>query len=77
MAARFALEKANEAIQDRKKVVLPHMSNYARFVVHDSLKDFESLKSHSVGEGDERHIEIEPEFFGRGLKRIIKKIRLM
>ncbi len=74
---KFAQEKADEAVQSRKKVVLPHMSSYARYVVHDSLKTVDSIKVQSFGEGAERHIEIEPEFFGRGLKRIIKKIKLM
>lgn len=74
---KFAQEKAQEVINTRKKVVLPHMSSYARYVVHDALKSFDAVKSQSFGEGSERHIEIEPELFGRGLKRIIKKIKLI
>ena len=74
---RFAEEKAQEVISTRKKVALPHMSSYARYVVHDALKTNDSIKVQSYGEGDERHIEIEPELFGRGLKRIIKKIKLI
>ena len=69
-------KKADEAVAARQKVVLPHMSNYERFVVHDYLKDLDTIKTASVGEDDDRHIEIEPEVFGRGLKRIIKKIKL-
>jgi predicted RNA-binding protein Jag len=73
---RYAQKKADEAVATRAKVVLPHMSNYERFVVHDYLKDVDNIKTKSVGEEDDRHIEIEPEVFGRGLKRIIKKIKL-
>lgn len=74
---RFAKKKADEAIETREKVVLPPMTNYERFVVHSSLKDLDTIKTSSHGEGEYRHIEIEPEMFGRGLKRIIKKIKLM
>lgn len=73
---RYAQKMADQAVQTRQKVVLPHMSNYERFVVHDYLKGLDTVKTNSVGEEDDRHIEIEPEVFGRGLKRIIKKIKL-
>lgn len=72
----FAKEKAEEAIRTGKRVVLPHMGSYERFVIHDALKVMETIKTQSFGEGEERHIEIEPVLFGRGLKKIIKKIRL-
>lgn len=73
---RYAQKKADEAVETRQKVELPHMSNYERFVVHDYLKTLDTVKTTSVGEEDDRHVEIEPEIFGRGLKRIIKKIKL-
>ena len=73
---RYAQKKADEAVEKREKVVLPHMSNFERFVVHDYLKTLDTVKTTSVGEEDDRHIEIEPEIFGRGLKRIIRKIKL-
>ncbi len=73
---RYAQKKADEAVETREKVVLPHMSNFERFVVHDYLKTLDTVKTTSVGEEDDRHIEIEPEIFGRGLKRIIRKIKL-
>jgi len=72
----WAKRKANEAVDNRETVVLPHMSSYERFVVHDTLKSIDTVKATSHGDGEERHIEIEPAIFGRGLKRIIKKIRL-
>lgn len=73
---KYVEKKVEEAIQTGQKVVLPHMSSYERFVVHEALKDNEAVKANSYGEGDDRHIELEPELFGRGLKRIIKKIKL-
>lgn len=74
---RYAQKKAEEAVETRKKVLLPHMSNYERFIIHDYLKTLETVKTSSVGEDEDRHIEIEPEVFGRGLKRFIRKIRLI
>jgi hypothetical protein len=74
---KFAEEKANEALETGADVVLPPMSNYERFIIHDALKDNESVETISVGEGEERHIEIQPKKFGRGLKKIMKKIKLM
>jgi predicted RNA-binding protein Jag len=73
---RYAQQKADEAVQTRQKVVLPHMSNYERFVVHDYLKEIDTVNSSSEGEDDDRHIVIEPAVFGRGLRRMIKKIKL-
>jgi len=73
---RYVDKKVEEAIQSGQKVVLPHMSSYERFIVHEALKSNEAVKANSYGEGDDRHIELEPELFGRGLKRIIKKIKL-
>ena len=73
---RYAETKAQEAIEKGERVVLPHMSSYERFIIHDALKDRDDIKSISQGEGEDRHIVLEPNIFGRGLKRIIKKIRL-
>jgi predicted RNA-binding protein Jag len=74
---KYAEEKAEEAIQTGKKVVLPHMGNYERFVIHSTLKENDAVKSESYGEGKDRHIEIEAAMFGRSLKKIIKKIKLL
>ena len=73
---KYAEQKAEEAIETSAKVVLPHMNDFERFVIHDALKNLDSVKSASHGEGNDRHVEIEPAVFGRGLKKIIKKIRL-
>ncbi len=73
---RYAQKKADESIETRKKIELPHMSNYERFVIHDYLKEIDTVKTTSEGEEDDRHIVIEPAVFGRGLRRMIKKIKL-
>jgi len=73
---KFALAKANEAIDTGEVVKLEPMSNYERFIVHDALKEMESVETTSEGEGAERHIVISPAKFGRRLKKIAKKIKL-
>ena len=73
---KYAEEKANEALASGAVVALPPMSNYERFVIHDSLKDWESIETSSEGEGESRHVLIAPAKFGRTLKRIAKKIKL-
>jgi len=74
---KFVEAKARQALETDSDVALPPMSNYERFIVHNVLKEIGSIESISVGEGDERHIEIQPQKFGRGLKKIIRKIKLM
>jgi len=73
---KFAEAKANEALASGDAVTLPAMSNYERFIIHDALKDWESVETTSEGEGAERHVVIAPVKFGRRLKRIAKKIKL-
>ena len=73
---KFAEEKAREASASGSPVTLPPMGNYERFVIHDFLKDWKGIETHSYGEGAERRVEIRPVKFGRTLKRIIKKIKL-
>lgn len=73
---RYAEKMAEEVLQTGEKKVLSPMSSYERFVVHEALKNIKAVKSISYGEAEDRHVEIEPEIFGRGLKKIIKKIRL-
>jgi hypothetical protein len=74
---KFAEARAQQAIATDSEVALPPMSSYERFIVHNVLKEIESIESFSAGEGAERHIQIQPKKFGRGLKKIIKKIKLM
>jgi len=73
---KYAEAKANEALESGEAVALPPMSNYERFIIHDALKDLESVETTSEGESAERHVVITPAKFGRRLKSIAKKIKL-
>ncbi|HOT96038.1 MAG TPA: R3H domain-containing nucleic acid-binding protein [bacterium] len=74
---RLAERSAEQAIKTGQKVALPPMSSYERFIIHEVLKGNDAVKGVSHGEGAERHIEIEPELYGRSLKKMIKKIKLI
>lgn len=74
---RLAKEQAEQVLQTGKTAVLPYLGNYERFVVHTYLKDFEGVETKSVGEGAERRLEIKQVKFGRSLRKIIKKIKLL
>jgi hypothetical protein len=74
---KWAEEQAKRAVETDTDVALPPMSSYERFLVHDVLKAIDTIESISEGEGEARHIRIQPKKFGRGLKKIIKKIKLM
>ena len=73
----LAQTKAQQAIETQNAVSLPSMGSFERYVVHDALKDFEQIETKSTGEGLERHVEIHPVKFGRGLKKIMRKIKLI
>ncbi len=88
---KFLEEKAQEAQTSGASVALPPMSNYERFLAHSLLKEIGTVETASAGEGEERHITIQPKKieiiqpekmeapsqFGRGLRKIAKKIKLM
>lgn len=73
---RFAREKAQEALESGEPVDLPPMGSYERYIVHNSLKEMNGIETVSQGEGGERHVQIVSKKFGRGLKKIVKKIKL-
>ncbi len=73
---RFAKEKADESLSTGDVISLPHMGSYERFIVHNALKTIDAIETASEGEGNERHIKISSKRFGRGLKKIVKKIKL-
>ena len=73
---KLAEEKAQQTLETGNVFPLPPMGNYERYVVHDCLKDFEGIETASFGEGADRRVEIRPVKFGRGLKKIMKKIKL-
>jgi len=74
---KLAKETADKVMATGETIILPYLDNYQRFVVHDYLKDFRGIESKSVGEGHERRLEIRQAKFGRSLKRIIKKIKIL
>ena len=74
---RLAKENAEKVLQTGETIVMPYMGNYERFVIHNYLKDFDGIETKSVGEGSERRLEIKQAKFGRSLKRIIKKIKIL
>jgi predicted RNA-binding protein Jag len=74
---RLARENAEKVQQTGEAVVLPYLGNYERFIIHNYLKDFEGIETKSVGEGKDRRLEIKSAKFGRSLKRIIKKIKIL
>lgn len=73
---RFAKDKAEEALQTGNSIDLPPMGSFERYIIHNALKDFSGVETTSAGEGKERHVQIISKRFGRGLKRIAKKIKL-
>ncbi len=74
---KFARERAEESIASGEDVALPPMGSYERFIVHKTLKEIAGIETTSHGEGGGRHVTIiVSKKFGRGLKRIVKKIKL-
>lgn len=74
---RLAKENAEKVLQTGETIVMPYLNNYERFVIHNYLKDFDGVETKSVGEGQDRRLEIKQAKFGRSLKRIIKKIKIL
>ena len=73
---KFAREKAQEAVDSGDSVDFPPMGSYERYIVNNTLKDFSGVETASQGEGSERYVQVTSKRFGRGLKRIARKIRL-
>lgn len=74
---KLAKETAEKVLATGETIMLPYLDNFERFVVHDYLKDFGGIETKSIGEGHDRRLEIKQAKFGRSLKRIIKKIKLL
>ncbi|MBN2012893.1 hypothetical protein JW960_26420 [candidate division KSB1 bacterium] len=73
---RLAEKRATQVMESGESFFWENLGNFERFIIHNHLKQFESVETLSVGEGDDRKLEIKPKNFGRSLKRIIKKIKL-
>jgi len=70
---RLAEQKAQEVLMKGEMVSLSPLGSFERFVIHDYLKERSGLRTESRGEGEERHIEIHPQF-GRMPKKIKRRL---
>jgi spoIIIJ-associated protein len=57
---RLARAMADQAVQEKRAVVLRPMSPYERRIVHVELSGDDRIKTESIGEGEERKIVISP-----------------
>ena len=73
---KTAKEKAEHVLETGKVYTFPFLHGYERYIIHNYLQSFEGIETKSVGEDNERRLEIHPIRFGRGLKKIIKKIKI-
>ncbi len=70
---RMAEAKVQEVLITGEPQALPPMDAFARFLVHDYLKNREGIRTESFGEGKERHVRIFP-VFGRELKKAKRRL---
>jgi len=70
---RMAEARVQEVLITGEPQQLPPMDAFARFLVHDYLKDREGIRTESFGEGKERHVRIFP-VFGRELKKAKRRL---
>lgn len=56
----LALKLAEEAVRERKRIVLDPMEPYERKAIHEALGQITAARSKSEGTGDERRVVIEP-----------------
>jgi len=73
---KLAKEKAEWVLETGNVYTFPYLSKYERYIIHNYLKEIEGIETKSIGEQDDRRLEIRPIKFGRTLKRIMKKIKL-
>jgi spoIIIJ-associated protein len=57
---KMAREMAEQALQERRAVVLRPMTPYERRIVHLELANNSDIKTESIGEGEERRVVIKP-----------------
>lgn len=57
---RLATEMSEQALRERRAVVLRPMSSYERRIVHIELSKNNQIKTESIGEGEERKVVIKP-----------------
>jgi len=57
---KFAREVAEQAIREKRAVVLRPMSAYERRIIHMELSNNKQIKTESIGEGGERKVVVSP-----------------
>lgn len=57
---KIAKSLAQEAISEKRAVVMRPMSPYERRIVHMELAKNDQIKTESIGEGDDRRVVIKP-----------------
>lgn len=70
---RMAEARVQEVLITGEPQQLPPMDAFARFLVHDYLKNREGIRTESFGEEKERHVQIFP-VFGRELKKAKRRL---
>jgi len=58
--ATRARELARRAVREKRRIELEPMPPGERRIVHLALADFPGVRTYSVGEGEKRHVVIEP-----------------
>ena len=56
----MALQLAEEALREHKKIVLDPMEPYERKAIHEALSQVSGVRTYSEGQGEERRVVIEP-----------------
>lgn len=57
----LAHRMANQALKSGRNRSLEPMNPYERRIIHTAIQEIDGVSSHSVGEGDRRHIVITPD----------------
>ncbi|MEW5826626.1 MAG: R3H domain-containing nucleic acid-binding protein [Candidatus Bipolaricaulota bacterium] len=58
---RFALDKAEDAIREHRKIRLNPMPSHERRTIHMALSKYPGVRTYSMGTGDHRRVVLEPD----------------
>lgn len=72
----YAVDKARESVKTGEEFEFRPMSNYERFIIHDVLKDDDTVETESIGEDEQRYVKIKPVRFGRKVRKMVRKLKL-
>lgn len=68
-------KEVQAALESGKTRVLPPMTGFERFIVHEYMQSREDIETVSVGADKDRHIELTTKSFGQKFKSIMKKLK--